>query len=70
MYEIIKQAIPEETENRYTHEIVTEGCLPYFRPRKLNPNMLEEAKEHFSQLLQDGIVRKSNSQYASPLHII
>ena len=65
-----KQSIVTDTENRYTHEIVTEGCPPYFRPRKLNPKMLEATKEHFAQLLQDGIVRESVSEYASPLHIV
>ena len=65
-----KPSKPANTENRYTHEIVTEGCPPYFRPRKLNPKMLEATKEHFEQLLRDGIVRESISEYASPLHIV
>ena len=66
----IKQPITKEKENRYCHEIVTEGTPPYFRARKLNPKMLEATKEHFQQLLQEGIVRESSSEYASPLHIV
>ena len=65
-----KPLIPKGKENRYTHEIDTEGNPPYFRPRKLNPKMLDATKEHFQHLLKEGIVRESNSEYASPLHIV
>ena len=65
-----KQDLPKQEKNRYTHKIIIERYAPYFRPRKLNPKMLEATEEHFSKSLQVGIVKVSNSEYASPLHLV
>ena len=53
----------KKLKNRFTHEIVTEGFPPF-----VDLDNLEATKKHISQLLQDGIVRGSNPEYASPLH--
>ena len=58
-----RQKILRKTEYINTHEIVTKGCPSYFRPRKLNPKILEATKEPFSQLLQNGRAREANSEY-------
>lgn len=59
-----------EVKHNYKHHIPTNGSPPFVRPRKLNPNMLNIAKEAFSKMLSEGIVRVSSSSYASPLHMV
>ena len=52
------------------HEIITNGKPPHFKPRKLNPAMRKKTKEHFEKLLKEGVVERSTSNYAAPLHIV
>ena len=54
----------------YEHEIITEGNAPHFKSRKLNPKMRKLTKDHFDKLLREGVVERSVSEYASPLHIV
>ena len=65
----VEDKVPEIKHN-FKHYIPTNGTPPSFRPRKLNPKMLKIAKEKMEKMLQDGIVRPSDSQFASPLHIV
>ena len=51
-------------------EIITEGRLPVNRARRLNPVMLQKAKNHFHDLLQRGIIVESTSPFCSPLHVV
>ena len=50
--------------------IRTAGQPAYFRPRRLPPHKLQFAKKEFDQMLCDGIIRPSDSLYASPLHLV
>ena len=50
------------------HHIHTNGSPIYRRPRLLSPEMLKGVKAEFDILLQQGIVSRSNSNWASPLH--
>lgn len=52
------------------HHIETHGRPVSCRVRRLDPTKFEIAKSHFDQLEQDGIVRRSKSAYASPLHMV
>jgi len=52
------------------HYIPTEGPPVYARARRLSPDKLMLAKEEFSKMEQMGIVRRSNSPWASPLHMV
>ena len=52
------------------HSIQTEGKPPAFRPRRLNPRMHAIAKNCFTDLLDNDIIEPSDSEYASPLHMV
>ena len=51
------------------HHIVTEGHPVHAKARRLNPEKLEVAKKEFATMVELGIVRLSNSPWASPLHV-
>ena len=53
------------------HQIDTGSSPPTFAsPRRLPPDKLEAAKETFNMLLETGVVRPSESPWASPLHMV
>ena len=52
------------------HYIRTSGQPAYFRLRRLPPHKLQFAEKEFDQMLRDGIIRPSDSSYASPLHLV
>ena len=52
------------------HHIETTGGPIHFKPRPLNPEKYKAAKEEFDKLLRLGIVRRSSSSWASPLHMV
>lgn len=51
---------------RTTHHIVTKGPPVTSRARRLNGEKYKAAKAEFDQLLKDGVIRPSDSNYASP----
>ena len=52
------------------HHIVTSGRPVTAKFRRLDGVKLKAAKEEFQQLEKEGIVRRSNSDWASPLHMV
>ncbi|KAJ8251997.1 hypothetical protein COCON_G00213090 [Conger conger] len=52
------------------HHVVTEGPPVYVRARRLNPDRLAVAKAEFTNMERLGIIRRSDSPWASPLHIV
>lgn len=52
------------------HHIVTEGRLPFCRPRRLDIPKLEIAKHEFKQMTELGICFPSSSSVSSPLHMV
>ena len=52
------------------HHIATEGPPVYARARRLDPAKLAVAKEEFAHMEHLGIIRRSDSPWASPLHIV
>ena len=52
------------------HHIPTDGPPVFARARRLAPEKLSAARREFKELEQLGIVRKSNSPWASPLHVV
>jgi hypothetical protein len=52
------------------HTIITAGRPVTAKFRRLNPERLAAAKAEFQRMLQAGIVRRSNSQWSSPLHLV
>lgn len=57
------------TETTVAHHIVTEGPPTAERPRKLSGEKLKAAQAKINALLEQGILRPSNSAWASPLHM-
>uniref|UniRef100_A0A5S6QQM2 RNA-directed DNA polymerase n=2 Tax=Trichuris muris TaxID=70415 RepID=A0A5S6QQM2_TRIMR len=66
---------PKTTEERsrlehFQHVIETSGPPVSSKARRLAPQRLGIAKQHFEELLRQGIVRPSNSNWSSPLHLV
>ena len=59
-----------EVNHDIKHTIPTFGKLPSFRPRKLNPTMMEVAKNTIEKMLEEGVIEPSNSPFASPIHLV
>ena len=52
------------------HHIVTKGRPVTAKFRHLDSTKLAAAKEEFQKLEKEGIVRRSDSEWASPLHMV
>lgn len=63
---VFSGAVIHDTE----HFIETKGPPVFSRPRRLPPDKLETARKEFRDMEKMGIVRKSNSPWASPLHLV
>ena len=50
--------------------ILTKGPPVHARARRLPPDKLRIAKEEFRKMEEMGIIRRSNSQWSSPLHMV
>lgn len=51
------------------HHIITKGQPVFAKARRLGPEKLETAKQEFQYMLDQGICRQSDSEWASPLHL-
>lgn len=60
----------DRKQPQVTHHIATNGRPVSERPRRLAPDKLIIAKEEFRQLMEQGICRPSDSNWASPLHLV
>ena len=60
----------DAAKHQVTHHISTTGPPVFARPRRLAPDRLRCAKEEFQHMLEMGIVRPSDSAWASPLHMV
>src|SRR5215469_6527761 len=52
------------------HTIETTGRPVFAKARRLPPDKLKAAKAEFEFMFSEGIIRPSNSSYASPLHLV
>lgn len=69
--DVTRPSIPgAQTKSQITHYIETRGHPVFARPRRLSPEKLEAARAEFETLMQLGICRPSNSNWASPLHMV
>ena len=59
-----------EVKHNVKHYIQTSGRPLHARPRRLDGEKLRIAKEEFLKMEQLGIVRRSDSPWASPLHVV
>ena len=53
-----------------THCIETQGPPVFSKARRLSPEKLKAVKKEFEVLMQRGVIRPSNSPYASPIHLV
>lgn len=58
------------TAHDVTHHIRTTGPPCFARPRRLAPDRLAAARQEFDRMLAAGVVRPSDSSWASPLHLV
>jgi len=58
------------TKHHIQHIIVTEGNPVASRYRRLDPDRLQAAKAEFAALEKQGIIRRSKSHWATPLHMV
>ena len=56
--------------HKVVHHIETEGRPVFSKYRRLDPGRLEAAKKEFEDMEKQGIVRRSNSEWSSPLHMV
>nr|VZI39302.1 unnamed protein product [Spirometra erinaceieuropaei] len=59
-----------EVQNDVVHHIRTSGPPVFARPKRLAPGRFQAAKAEFEHMLQLGIIRPSESPWASPLHMV
>nr|VZI44033.1 unnamed protein product [Spirometra erinaceieuropaei] len=59
-----------EVQHDVVHHIRTLGLPVLARPRRLAPERFQAAKAEFEHMLQLGIIRPSESPWASPLHMV
>ena len=57
-------------KHQTVHHIVTKGPPIHARPRRLSPSKLTIARNEFNNMLNMGIIRRSASPWASPLHMV
>lgn len=69
---IIPQVSTVHNRNKHgvEHHIVTQGPPVYSRPRRLTADKLAIAKKEFLSMEEMGIIRRSSSPWASPLHMV
>lgn len=60
----------KHVKHNVEHYIATKGQPVYSKARQLDPKKLNLAKQEFQFMLDSGIIRPSNSQWASPLHLV
>ncbi|KII63807.1 Retrovirus-related Pol polyprotein from transposon opus [Thelohanellus kitauei] len=58
------------TKHGVEQNIATKGPPVHGRPRRLSPKKLAFAKLEFQKMLEMGIIRRSNSPWASSLHMV
>ena len=61
--------LPKPTHGVY-HHLETEGRPVTAKYRRLDPERLAAAKQEFADLERQGVVRRSSSNWASPLHMV
>lgn len=57
-------------KHQVQHFIVTEGPPVHSRARRFSPEKLAAAKTEFEHMEEMGVIRRSNSPWSSPLHIV
>ena len=65
-----KYSCVTQSTHNVTHHIVTTGPHAHARARRLAPDRMNIAKREFDHMLDLDIIEPSNSDWASPLHMV
>jgi hypothetical protein len=57
-------------KHKIRHTIETTGRPVFAKARRLDPDKLRQAEADFRQLKATGIIRRSDSPWSSPLHMV
>lgn len=69
--QLLNSSLPvDSSSHSVKHCIETRGPPVFSKVRRLCPAKLKAVKEEFASLLKQGIIRPSNSPYASPIHLV
>ena len=61
----------ERTRHGVVHHIeTTPGPPVYNKSRRLAPDRIKQVKEEFELMIEQGVMRRSKSPWASPLHVV
>ena len=60
----------EPVKHGSPHKIVTKGHPVFARPRRLAPDKLVTAKREFDDMIKLGIIKPSDSEWSSALHMV
>ena len=60
----------EPIKHGITHEIVTKGHPVFACPRRLAPDKLVTAKREFDDMIKLGVIKPSDSEWSSALHMV
>ena len=61
---------PSSVKHKVEHFIPTKGPPVHARARRLPPDKLAAAKAEFDSMEEMGLIRRSSSPWASPLHMV
>lgn len=67
---MISPNFKEPLKHDVVHHIVTNGPLPFARPRRLDVKKHKAAQIEFKHMVDIGICRPSSSSVSSPLHLV
>ncbi|GBN74258.1 hypothetical protein AVEN_76642-1 [Araneus ventricosus] len=59
-----------DTPHNVEHRIETKDPPVFSKARRLNPEKLKFLKQVFQTLMEQGIIRQSQSAFASPIHFV
>ena len=68
--DLLAQDFKAKVSHKVRHFISTEGPPYHARPRRLDGEKLTVAKAEFKKMEELGIVHRSDSPWASPLHVV
>ena len=67
---LLVQNFKGSTKHNIKHYIPTSGPPLHARPRRLDGDKLRVAKEEFRKMEDLGVIRRSDSPWSSPLHVV
>ena len=69
--DVIKSSLgSREAKHSTCHHVITTGPAVFAKARRLDPGKLQAAKAEFAAMEIGGIIRCSNSAWATPLHMV